>query len=339
MQTIYNVPTGKIVTNDFSRGKLEFLSIGDYGQSANIKADFLGMKEPIRGVPNGEIMPLEEKWVITISTQYGCNMKCSFCDVPLVGPGKNATVDDMMSQIHQARDLYPDVKKTKRLNIHFARMGEPTFNRDVLVVGRFLSSPIVRSELNLECETLHPVMTTMMPKKNSQLEKFLYEWIQIKNFNFKGDANIQVSINSTDDEQRDKMYNGSTRSLKEISELVKDFPDPVGRKYCLNMAMADGYEGDGKKMADLFDPDKWMVKITPIHVNNSTIENGIKSTGAYDLYDFYAPHEESFKNAGFDTLVFVPSYDEDYGMITCGNAILSGRRPTVPYDISICNNK
>lgn len=33
------------------------------------------------------------------------------------------------------------------------------------------------------------------------------------------------------------------------------------------------------------------------------------------------------KEAGFDVIVFVPSYDEDNGLITCGNAILSGSMP------------
>ena len=37
------------------------------------------------------------------------------------------------------------------------------------------------------------------------------------------------------------------------------------------------------------------------------------------------------KNAGFDVIVFVPSYDEDLGLITCGNAILSGSIPKVDY--------
>jgi 23S rRNA (adenine2503-C2)-methyltransferase len=37
------------------------------------------------------------------------------------------------------------------------------------------------------------------------------------------------------------------------------------------------------------------------------------------------------KNAGFDVIVFVPSYDEDLGLITCGNAILSGSIPKVKF--------
>lgn len=331
---VYNVPTGKIIVDDFSKGKLEFLSIGDYGQDANIKADFLGIDRPINGVEAQDIMPLEEKWVITISTQYGCNMKCKFCDVPFVGAGKNVSVDDMLWQIKIARGQYPYVTQTKRLNLHFARMGEPTFNRDVNKLAMNLSNKdYVKEFLHLECGTFHPVLTTMMPKRNAILKDMVYEFVDIKNNNYHGEANIQVSINSTSNEQRDDMYVGCSLSLEEISDLVKDFPDPVGRKYCLNMAIADGYEGDGKKLAGLFDTNKWMVKITPIHVNTSTTNNKIKSTGGYETYDFYSPYEEAYKEAGFDTLVFIPSYDEDYGMITCGNAILSGRKPEVEYTV------
>lgn len=330
---IIEVPTGLIMTSEFSKGQLEFLSIGDYGQDANIKADFLGMDRPINGVPDGKIMPLEEKWVITISTQYGCNMKCKFCDVPQVGPGKNATQWDMINQIKMAREAYPEVTETKRLNIHYARMGEPTFNRSVLDVSRFLAAD-GRDFLNLKCGTLHPVLTTMMPKKNKILKDYIDEWGHIKNECFDGEANLQVSINSTNDEQRDDMYQGCTLSLEEIAAVVKDLPAPKRRKWCINMAMADGYESDGAKMAALFNPDHWMVKITPIHVNTATTDNGIQTKDGYDLYDFYAPHEEAFKAAGFDTLVFVPSYDEDYGMITCGNAVLSGRMPTIPHTVS-----
>lgn len=78
------VPTGEIYTAIGEKGMLEFLTVGDYGKNANIKADFLGITRDLNGVPNGEPMPLTEKWVITISTQYGCSMGCKFCDVPKV---------------------------------------------------------------------------------------------------------------------------------------------------------------------------------------------------------------------------------------------------------------
>lgn len=75
----FTIPTGYLFTSNCSKGELETLSIGDYGKRFNVKADFLGFKNNIEGVPNTHCMPLSEKWVITVSTQYGCPMKCTFC--------------------------------------------------------------------------------------------------------------------------------------------------------------------------------------------------------------------------------------------------------------------
>jgi hypothetical protein len=44
----------------------------------------------------------------------------------------------------------------------------------------------------------------------------------------------------------------------------------------------------------------------------------------YDSYTPYAPVEQALKDAGFDVLVFVPSMDEEDGLVTCGNVILGG---------------
>lgn len=76
---LIKIPTGYLFTSVGSKGELETLSIGDYGKKYNVKADFLGFREEINGVPDTYCMPLSEKWVITVSTQYGCHMKCTFC--------------------------------------------------------------------------------------------------------------------------------------------------------------------------------------------------------------------------------------------------------------------
>jgi len=47
----------------------------------------------------------------------------------------------------------------------------------------------------------------------------------------------------------------------------------------------------------------------------------------------YKKVESDLKDVGYDVIVFVPSLEEDEGMITCGNAILSGRLPTIDYKI------
>ena len=327
---IVKVPTGEIYVAEGQLGQLEFLTVGDYGKNANIKADFLGITRELNGVPNGEPMPLTEKWVITISTQYGCSMNCKFCDVPKVGAGRNATLNDLCNQILTAIRQHPEVKHTKRLNIHFARMGEPTWNRNVLTCSwklRNLTSPYLGDSL------VHPVISTMLPKANKDLHDFLLDWAYIKNETYHGDAGLQFSINSTDDAQRNYLFSGNSLPLEEIAKIGCELPMQKGRKYALNFALADDSIIDGKRLRELFDPNKFMCKITPLHRTTSCEQNHIATTDGYELFTPYKSVEENLKANGFDVIVFVPSYDEDNGLITCGNAILSGKLPTSSYEI------
>lgn len=69
IQKTIRAPTGEIYIVDGAKGQLEMLSIGDYGKDVNLNQG--------KPVPDGlPIMPLTEKWVVTISTQYGCSMGC-----------------------------------------------------------------------------------------------------------------------------------------------------------------------------------------------------------------------------------------------------------------------
>lgn len=330
---IITVPTGEIYTAQGEHGMLEFLTVGDYGKDANIKADFLGITRELNGVPNGKPMPLTEKWVITISTQYGCSMNCKFCDVPKVGVGRNATLQDLTDEILLAIQQHPEVNQTKRLNIHYARMGEPTWNKAVLQHVKKVRNdimPLIGHSL------VHPVVSTMLPKNNKKLIPFLQEWCKIKNDLFNGNAGLQFSINSTDDAQREYLFSGNSHDLLTISAIGKSLPIPVGRKYALNFALADNSIIDGKRLRELFSPDKFMCKITPLHRTTSCEQNHIETTGGYELFTPYKAVEEDLKNNGFDVIIFVPSYDEDNGLITCGNAILSGKKPTSKYQVKLC---
>lgn len=322
------VPTGNICIMQGEKGQLEFLSIGDYGKNQNIKADFLGITKELNGVPNGNTMPLTEKWVITISTQYGCSMGCKFCDVPKVGPGLNVTYKDLNNQVISALLLHPEVTATKRLNVHYARMGEPTFNFEVLDHAKTLRMDI---RPYIGRSLVHPVISTMLPKNNKKLVEFLQNWCDIKNEYYRGDAGLQFSINSTDDNQRKEMFSGNSLSLKEISEIGKLLPDPIGRKYALNFALADNYIVDPEKLSMLFNPRNFMVKITPLHKTTACNTNNIVTSNGYESYVPYKHVEKGLKDAGFDVLVFIPSEDEDKGRITCGNAILSGTKPECNY--------
>jgi 23S rRNA (adenine2503-C2)-methyltransferase len=320
------LPTGYLFTSAYSKGLLETLSIGDYGKKHNVKADFLGFTKEISGVENVECMPLSEKWVITLSTQYGCVMKCNFCDVPNVKFKGNASFDDLKAQLYNAIDKFPEVRYTERLNVHFARMGEPIFNENVFKFAEWLykEKAFLQEEKGLRVEVVHPVLTTSMPKAFKQLEARLQQWCFIKNSLYNGQAGLQLSINSTDEDQRDEMFSGMQTSLLDIAAMADRLPMPIGRKYCLNFAYSTDYIIDAELLSMLFDTNKFMVKITPIHNNSACRENNIKTIDGYSSYLPYKKPEEDLKRHGFDVLVFVPSMDEEDGLITCGNVILGG---------------
>lgn len=310
-------PTGNILIVGGSKGDLECLSLADYGKAKNIKADFLGYTGDINGVEHGELMPLSEKWVCTVSTQYGCSMGCSFCDVPKVGSGRNATFGDLQKQVLSVLKLHPDVLTTKRLNVHFARMGEPTWNPNVLDCAKWL-----KEHIDPEMK-VHPVVSTMMPKRNEWLKTFIHSWMRIKNRLYHGNAGLQLSINSTNQYERDVMFSGNACSLFDIYKIMQGVV-PVGRKITLNFALS-GYEIDECELLKYFDPDDYMIKITPMHVTKSCNANGILTDGGYDSYHPYQAVEKRLISAGYDVLVFVPSKEEDESRITCGNAILSDK--------------
>ena len=249
------------------------------------------------------------------------------CMVPNIKFRGNATFDDLKSQMYDAIGLFSDkCKYTERLNLHFARMGDPIFNDDVFKYAEWIykNKSQIKSDTGLSIEVIHPVLTTSLPKKLNSLEERILRWCDIKNNLYNGQAGTQFSINSTNETQRDVMFNGHQLSLEEFSKIGEKMPEPISRKYCLNFAYCTDYIIDANKVSNLFDKNKFMIKITPIHNNKVCIENGIETVGGYDSYTPYKKPEEELKAKGFDVLVFVPSMDEEEGLVTCGNLILGG---------------
>lgn len=319
----YKVDTGNILIIDGEKGKLECLSIGDYGKEKNLKADFLGLTDEINGVTHGELLPLEEKWVVTISSQYGCSMGCTFCDVPKVGRGINATKEDLIQQVQSCISLHPEVKTTERLNLHYARMGEPTWNDDVISSAYYLKDRFDERNFGF-----HPVVSTMMPRTNINLFEFLCDWIELKN-SLDGEAGLQLSINTTDESIR-SITMPRSMPIEYISSMMRDviyYVDNLikGRKITLNFALTNA-EVDAEYLKSLFDPKYFICKLTPMHNTQAVVDGDMITDDGYTHYYPYKEVEENLKAVGFGVIVFVPSKEEDESKITCGNAILASKQ-------------
>ena len=142
-------------------------------------------------------------------------MRCTFCDVHKYGFFGNVSRDNLAYQIRTILEGEPDTKDTARFNVHYARMGEPTFNSEVIDFTLYDLDNLVSSYISTD--TIHPVVSTMLPKSNKNLVDFIQQWCIIKNQVRQGEAGLQFSINSTDDRQRERQFAGMSLSLAEIS--------------------------------------------------------------------------------------------------------------------------
>jgi 23S rRNA (adenine2503-C2)-methyltransferase len=226
----------------------------------------------------------------------------------------------MRSEVEAVVALHPEVRECARFNIHYARMGEPTWNWAV-IDHAIITKQIYRSF------NIHPVVSTMMPRANKDLQSFLRTWAHIKNDYYQGEAGLQLSINSTSETERRFGFNDNALPLQSIADIMDTLPDPVGRKYTLNFAIA-GYSIDAGYLTKLFPPARFVCKLTPMHKTTAALANGIETAGDYTESYPYEPDAAALKAAGFETLVFIASREEDESRITCGNAILAARSDT-----------
>jgi 23S rRNA (adenine2503-C2)-methyltransferase len=98
--------------------------------------------------------------------------------------------------------------------------------------------------------------------------------------------------------------------LPHISEMMKALPKPKGRKITLNFAVAD-WVINAKRLARLFNPTYFMVKLTPMHRTVEAVKHGIETLGDSTSSYPYEEHEYNLKQEGFDVLVFLASDVED----------------------------
>ena len=317
MRKITETHTGKIVTDtDLT---LEYLYVGDYGKENNIKASFLGYDKRIDKVEHKPV-DITDKLVVTVSSQKGCPMNCNFCDCPKLGFKGNATLPELITEIMSGVAL-SGIKHGQRLNVHYARMGEPTFNPNVITSAEIIAQMLMSENSDVTFDTYHPVVSTMMPKSNKNLKEFLHKWVTT-GFVYGGEDGfgLQFSINTLDENDRNEMFRNKSLSLQEISDIIKELPYPKKRKYTLNFAVTSKSNLDVDLMNKYFDKEKCIVKMTPIHETVEAVDEGYEIVHDFDVYEQF---EQPLVNDGWDVIVFVPSKEEDEDRITCGNSLIA----------------
>jgi 23S rRNA (adenine2503-C2)-methyltransferase len=170
---------------------------------------------------------------------------------------------------------------------------------------------------------LNVSMSTVAPKTPAT-GRFFENLIRIKESIYPGGRfQLQFSIHTTDLDGRDDLIPFRKWSFDEIAAYGERFSNPpVGdKKVTLNFAPPEGYPVDALVVRKHFDPDKFMIKLTPLNPTVRSREQSLSS--AIDPHDRNTSTHlvESFKEEGFDVILSIGELEENKIGSNCGQFI------------------
>ncbi len=213
--------------------------------------------------------PREDKWVLMISTLFGCPIACQMCDAGGHYRGK-LSESEMFAQIdYLIRQRYPDgFVPSKQFKIQFARMGEPALNPAVLDLLESLPGKI-------NAPGLMPSVSTIAPHGT---DGFFERLTEIKNRVYPdGNFQFQFSVHTTDQSLRDVLIPVKKWDFQKMAAFGDKFYQPGDRKITLNFALAKNSPIQSDLLLDYFDPDRYLIKITPLNPTYKAESTGLKS--------------------------------------------------------------
>ena len=257
-------------------------------------------------------LPIEKKWVLIISTLHGCPSACRFCDAGRAYSGKVSS-QDMLEQIdYMIRRRYPDLKiPAEKFKIQFSRMGEPSYNDDVL-------ETLEKLPLLYDAPGLIPALSTIAP---AGTEEFFERLLKIKKRLYPGCFQLQFSIHSTDTEKRDWLIPVKKQDFSQMAEYGDRFYDEGGRKVSLNFALAEGMPVEAGVLLRHFSPERYIIKITPVNPTCEAEKNKLEShiIPGENCYDI----TEQLEAAGYEVILSIGELEENHIGSNCGQYINS----------------
>ena len=258
-------------------------------------------------------LPRSEKWVLIVSTMFGCPIGCMMCDAGGHFMG-NLTANEILTQIdflieHRFGGARVDARKFK---IQFARMGEPALNGAVLDVLRELPG-------RYEAPGLMPSVSTVAPAGR---EAFFSDLIDIKQDLYGGGKfQLQFSIHTTDDVLRKRLIPAETWPLERIAEFGETFYGEGDRKVTLNSALPEGMPLDPKVLLRHFDPEKFVIKMTPLNPTYRAAGHDLASCLGLSGGD-ESPVVVDLRDAGYQVIVSIGEPEENLIGSNCGQYVL-----------------
>jgi 23S rRNA (adenine2503-C2)-methyltransferase len=258
-------------------------------------------------------LTIEEKWVLIVSTLFGCPVDCNFCDAGGSYKGR-LSADEILFQIdHPIRLRFPDgYIKTKKFKIQFSRMGEPSFNPAVLEVLEKLPGLYTWQDFVPSLSTIAPLGA----------DKFFEKLLQIKKELYPASFQLQYSLHSTSVKQRDLMIPVRKWDFRQMARYGEKFYSEGGKKITLNFAVSKESIIDESILLRHFSPEIFLVKLTPVNPTFKARKNKIESIGFEDG-PFIVDLTGRLRGAGYETIISIGEWEENQIGSNCGQYVQS----------------
>lgn len=318
---VYYLPSGRVFVGKTEDGyKIEFTEMRDVSVDGKLHANVREETETSKIWPH--LVSYEDKWLLTVSTQKGCSFNCKFCDVAPLDFKGNLTSNEIAEQIQLllANTLY--VKKSNKVKIGFARMGEPAINLyNVLYVIKNLD--IISERLERDFKWL-PCFNSILPRNCGNGitgQDVIREVINIKENDYNGYLHFQISCNSTDENIRKQLFGGANvLTLEEIIDEINKY-NITNRTVTLNFIVMKDIPVDVNHLMKLgLNPEKFTVKLIPLNKTNNAQKNNLETYANYSNYEDLVKLAEQFEYNGIPVVYDAIAKCEEAGLC-CGQLV------------------
>lgn len=263
-------------------------------------------------------IPRDKKWVLIISTLYGCPIQCKFCDAGGWYNQKIST-EDLLAQIEfMVISRYPDRKiPVEKFKIQFARMGEPALNDSVLEILQKLPKIY-------DAPGFLPSLSTIAPAGR---EKFFDKLLEIKKELYGANFQFQFSLHTTDIAMRDWLIPVKKWSFEQMASYGERWFEAGDRKITLNFALANESPLEVETLLRYFSPEKYLIKMTPLNPTYQSVKNNLTSHITRENMSYLAV--ESLRKGGYDVLLSVGEYEENNIGSNCGQYLTNYEKAEV----------
>lgn len=257
----------------------------------------------------------DERWILMVSTLYGCPVQCLFCDAGGGYRGK-PSAEEILQQIdYMVSEWFPDgVVTASKFKIQFARMGEPSLNMAVLDALEELPRRYGTSNLMPSISTIAPLGT----------DAFFERLVDVKNRLFSGGRfQFQYSIHTTDATLRDKLIPVRKWDFARMAAYGEKFHRAGDRKITLNFALAENSPIEVSVLTRYFDPARYLVKLTPVNPTSRATKNNLGSFIDPNRPETAELVTRPLVEAGYDVIVSIGEVEENEIGSNCGQYVLN----------------